>query len=56
MTYGDCKAKLLPSKAKKRTHEDDIPPSTSEGDAMQLKAYKQLEGQCDVSCTVGIAS
>ena len=43
-TYGYCKAKLPTSKAKKRTREDDIPPSPSDGDATQLKAYKQLEG------------
>ena len=38
------------SKAKKRTHEDDIPPTPSGKMVMQLKLYKQLESaiQCEL--------
>ena len=50
------------SKAKKRTREDDIPPTPSGEMVMQLKSYRQLEsaircelhrGHCFVDRTSG---
>ena len=42
-TYNYFKAKCTTDKLKKRSHENDIPPSPSMDNTAQLEAYKQLE-------------
>ena len=61
-TYDDYKAKCTITKPMERIQQDDIPPSSSNNGASQLKAYKQLErmiwcelhhGHCFVDCSSG---
>ncbi|KAG1742267.1 uncharacterized protein EDB91DRAFT_1028277, partial [Suillus paluster] len=47
-----AKCTTVAVKPKKKTRKDDVPPSPSDEDTTQLKAYKQLESQirCELHC------